>query len=93
MSTIKIKIPFEMDEYFPMYHLHFILSDERYESEIRGIERQLQQDQLAFILKNSQKRHNEQIPVKIILNDAQDSRYNDFSDDEKKEIFSIKKFS
>lgn len=151
MSIIKLKFPFEMDEYFPMYHLHFILSDEKYQNEIDAIERQLRQDQLAFdtdpkklterikevekeyeadaekigivsfqnlslveykkdsrdntyltfslptglvefILKNSEKQFSEQIPVKIILNDASDSRYNDFSEEENEIIFSLKNF-
>lgn len=151
MSTFKLKIPFDMDEYFPMYHLHFILSDEKYLDEIRAIQRQLSQDQLAFdtdphkltqrieeikkeyaedaekmgvvsfknlslveykkdskdntfltfslptgltefILENIQKRPSEQIPVKIILNDASKNEYNHLSEDEEKTIFGNTRF-
>ncbi len=46
--TLKIKLPFAMDEYFPQYNMHFVLSPRKYRDAIDEIARKLDSKQMEI---------------------------------------------
>ncbi len=48
VATVRISLPFSMEEYFPIYNIHFVLAPTKYQEKIDSIARKLASDQMEI---------------------------------------------